>query len=289
MPQNLFAACRIDGELVPKRVQLDQTIQQQVEGIFAHQGQRFFEDIDEEVPFDGRWKPDDNELLTLEVTSEAEMFQETLSKNPTSVEPLGLSNFTNVGVKALFAGDGANDAGRVLVQRFTGGQVLNRKFALFLQGNSFRRLVTPAFTLANSLTFVIDGGLIKFRSFSNLRAILDVTEIYRDATDQELRDFAGHPSLRVADLEDFMLTADQITRKLINAVVASRVLDVYSTAEIREAAATTQLDLDVQGGRIVLPTERREMKNLLQFLDEGRYNGPLSGRTYVTNSRKLAP
>ena len=289
MSKNLFAACRIGGELVPRRVQLDRTIQEQVEGVFAHQGQRFFEGVDEEVPFDGRWKPDENELLTLEVTSEAEMFQETLSKNPTSVEPLDLGNFTNTGVKALFAGEGTNDAGRVLVQRFTGGQVLNRKFALFLQGNTFRRLVTPAFTLANSLAFVIDGGVIRFKSFSNLRAILDVTEIYRDATDQELRDFAGHDNLRVEDLEDFVLTADQIPRQLINAVVASGVLDVYSTAEIREAAATTQLDLDVQGGRIVLPTERRELKDLLQFLDEGRYNGPLSGRTYVTNSRKPAP
>lgn len=289
MPENLFAACRIDGELVPRRVHLDGTIQEQVEGIFAHQGQRFFEGIDEEVPFDGRWKPDENELLTLEVTLEAEMFQETFSKNPTSVEPLDLANFTSVGVKALFASDGTSDAGRVLVQRFTGGQVLNKKFALFLQGNSFRRLMNPAFTLANSLTFVIDSGMIKFRSFSNLRSILDVTEIYRDATDQELRDFAGHPNLQVPELEDFVLTADQITRKLINAVAASGVLDAYSTAEIREAAATTQLDLNVQAGRIVLPTERREMKELLQFLDEGRYNGPLSGRTYVTNSRKLAP
>ena len=167
--------------------------------------------------------------------------------------------------------------------------MLNRKFALFLQGNSFRRLTTPAFTLASSLAFVIDGGLIKFRSFPNLRAILDVTETYRDATDQELRDFAGHPSLRVEELEDFVLTADQITRKLINAVVASGVLDVYTPVEIQEAAARTQLDLEVQGGRIVLPAERREVKDLLQFLDEGRYNGPLSGRTYVTNSRKPAP
>ena len=289
MPENLFAACRINGELVCRLVRLDGTIQKDVEEIFAHQAEKFFEGVDEEVPFDGRWKPDENEVLTLEVTPEAEMLRDTLNRNPIAVEPLDLASFATVGVKALFTGEGANDAGRVLVQQFTAGQVLDRKFAVVLQGNSFRRLTAPAFTLASSLASVIDGGLIKFKSFSNLRAIFDVTEIYRDATDQELRDFAGHSSLRVADLEDFMLAADQVTRKLINAVVASGVLDAYSPSEIQEAAVRTRLNVELEGGCIVLPAERRKVKNLLQFLDEGRYNGPLSGRPYVTNSRKLAP
>ena len=289
MPENLFAACRMNGELVSRRVQLDGTIQDQIEEVFVHQAQTFFEGVDEEVPFDGRWKPDQHELLTVAVTPEAEILQETLNGNPIAVEPLDIANFANAGVKALFTSDGTNDAGRVLVQLFTGGQVLDRKITLFLQGNSFRRLTVPAFTLASSLTFVIDNGLIKFKSFSNLRAILDVMEVYRDATDQELRDFADHGSLRVADLEDFVLTADQITRKLINAVVASGVLDDYTPTEIQEAAARTQLNLELEDGCIVLPAERREVKILLQFLDESRYNGPLTGRTYVTNSRRPPP
>ena len=287
MPENLFAACRINGELVARRVRLDGTIQSQVEGIFAHQAEQFNEGVDVEIPFDGRWKPDENELLTVEATPEAESLVETLKKNPTEVEPLDLANFANAGVKALFTGDGTLGEERVLVQRFTVGQVLDRKFALVLRGNSFRRLTEPTFSLAGSLTFVIDHGLIKFKSFSNLRTILDVMDIYRDATDQELRDFAGHPSLRVEELEDFVLTADQVTRKLINAVVASGVLDAHAPTEIKQAAASTQLDLELQGGRIVLPAERRALKDVLQFLDESRYNGPLSGQTFVTNSRKI--
>ena len=288
MPENLFAACRIKDELVPRRVHLDGTIQDQIEGIFAHQAQVFFEGVDEEVLFDGRWKPDESEVLTVAVTPEAEMLLETLNRNPTSIEPLDLANFASAGVKALFTGDGTMDTGRVLVQRFTPGQVLDRKFALILQGNSFRRLADPAFVLASSLAFVIEGGAIKFKSFPSLRAVLDVLDIYRDATDQELREFAGHPSLRVEELEDFVLTADQITRKLINAVIATGILDEYTPTQIQEAAASTQLNLVLEGDRIVVPTTRREMKDLLIFLDESRYNGPLSGRTFVTNSRKPA-
>ena len=40
----------------------------------------------------------------------------------------------------------------------------------------------------------------------------------------------------VADLEDFVLSADQVTRKLVNAVVASEVLDTYSPTDIKTAA-----------------------------------------------------
>ena len=83
---------------------------------------------------------------------------------------------------------------------------------MFLQGNAFRRLTAPSFILATSLAFVIDGEFIKFKSFSNLRSILDVMEIYQEATEQEVRDFAGHPSLRVANLDDFVLNADQVTK-----------------------------------------------------------------------------
>ena len=83
-----------------------------------------------------------------------------------------------------------------------------------------------------------------------------------------------------------MHTSDQATRKLINAVTASGILDDYTPTQIREAAAATQLNVELEDDCIVLPDERRDVKVLLQFLDESRYNGPLTRRTYVTNSRR---
>ncbi len=286
MPENLFAACRVGGDLVAKRVRLNADVQDQVEGVFAQQSQSFFEGKDEEVAFDGRWKPDTNQLLTVEATDEALLLRNTLALNAVAVPGLNVANFANEGIKALFTGQVANGSDRVLVQSFTGGQLLGRKFPLILAGNSFTRLTAPAFVLGTSLTFVIEASLIKFKSFATLRSILQVLEIYREATDPEVRDFAGHPRLMVADLEDFVLSADQVTRKLVNAVVASEVLDTYSPTDIKTAAKATQLEIELQNGKIVMPSGRREMKDLLQFLDESRYSGPLSGLPYVTNSRR---
>lgn len=287
MPENLFVACRVGGELVARRVSLERQVQDQIEGVFTQQRLSFFEGVEEEVLFNGRWKPDANELLTLEVTDEAGIFRETLNMNPVAVEVLDLANFADAGIKALFAGDAADD-GRILVQQFTAAQILHRKFALFLQGNSFRRLTAPSFALASGLTFVIEGRLIKFKSFSKLRSILEVQEIYREATRPEMERFAGHYRLDVADIDEFLELADQPTRRLISAVLESGTLDDFTVEQIRDAAARTQLEVVLRDGRIVLPDNRRDIKELLRFLDESRYSGPLSGQPFITNSRRPA-
>ena len=163
-----------------------------------------------------------------------------------------------------------------------------RRFSLFLAGNTFRRLTAPTFDLANSLTFVIDDDLIKFKSFSNLQMILDAGNLYQEATAPVMQQFAGHPKLEVGDIENFIEVADRPTRKLINSIVESGVLDDFTAQQIKEAAEETQLEVAIQGNRVIFPDERRDQKELLRFLDESRYSGPLSGRPYVTNSRKPA-
>ncbi len=78
MPQNLFAACRINGALVAKRIRLDQAVQQQIENIFHQQEAEFRDGITSEVQFDGSWTPDDDEFLTIDVPQEAAIFADTL-------------------------------------------------------------------------------------------------------------------------------------------------------------------------------------------------------------------
>ena len=254
--------------------------------MFIQQTIAFFEGIDQEVPFEGRWKPDPNELLTIEVTDEASVFEQTLAQNAISVETINAANFANSGIRALFTDEIVNGQHRILVQRFTIGQSLSRKFVLFLPGDTFRRLTDPAFNLDSSLTFVIEGGFVKFKSFQKLRSILDVADIFREATEPEVRAFAQHPSLTVADLEEFVESADEVTRKLISAVTASGILEDFTSDQIQAAARLTKLEIAIEKNALVLPADRREVKDMLRFLDESRYSGPLTGIPYETNSRR---
>lgn len=288
MPENLFAACRVDGQLVARRVGLAAPVQQQVEDMFDQQEQKFRSGVMEAIPFDGGWNPDADQVLTIPIPQEAGIFHQTIAANAVSIPPIDTGRFVDANIKALFTGVNENDAPKVLVQRFTAGQVLNRKYALLFSDNAFSRLQDPAFVLGTGLACIIEAGVIKFKSLHNLRSIIDITEIYREATDAEVHNFAEHNTLEVADADAFVETSDQTIRKLVHSITDTGVLDKYSAENIRDAAQKTGLTVKVQNGKIVIPADRNGIKALLQFLNESRYAGPLSDQPYIANSRRLA-
>ena len=279
MPSPLFAACLNDGQLKPRRVRLDGELQGQVEGLFEQQYLSFTEDVEEEIPFTGNYKPDSDELLTIpvEVIPGASIFRETVEQSGTATPELGATRLMTAGVKAIFMGTGENNTERILVQRFTGAQALDRKFLLFLEGDVYRRFTDSIFTLDTSLTFVVENGLVKFSSFDKLRMILDVREVYRSATDAEVLQFASHSNFAVSDLENFVGITDQVLRRSIGAILDSGFLDKFTPAELKQTAGTTSLEIELDGNKIMLPDKRRELKNLLDFLNERRFIGLLSG------------
>lgn len=286
MTANLFAACKYGDDLVAKRVRLNEHVQNQVEELFLSQELAFRKGVFTERAFDGRWKPDADEVLTIEMPAEALIFTESIRATPANVEEMNVDNFPDEPVKGLFIGVNGQGQLRVLVQRFTSGQILSKKFALFSNGNRFNRLTMSSFSLDTSLTCVMEDGSIKFKSQQKLRSFIDMTETYREATDDEVRDFVSHDSFYVRDPESFLEVSDQVTRKLVQAIVTDGVLDRFPPSEIVEAARTTRLQIELQDGKVVIPESRSELKELLQLLDETRYAGPLSGRPYVsTNSR----
>lgn len=286
MTQNLFAACRHNGSLVVRRVRLDATVQAAVAALFASQESSFRNGVDTEVDFNGTWNPEDNEILTIDIPTEAEIFEEAINANATSIQDIDTTNFAGEGIRALFTGSNLNGVTKVLVQRFTSMQVLQKKWALLQDGNAFRQLTEPAFSLDNALTCIIENDKVKFKSQHKLRSIIDMQDIYREATDQEVRDFSAHANLEVSDVNNFLGVADQTTRKLISAISRSDTLNNYTVADIQTAANRVGVTINVQNGKIVMPSTRADVKNLLRFLDDSLYEAALTGQRYITNSKR---
>ena len=175
-----------------------------------------------------------------------------------------------------------------MIQQFSGRQVFSRRFSLLQDGNAFRRLSDSAFTFDSSLTCIAEEGRLKFKSFHKMRAIVDLSGIYRAATDQEVQDFADHATFEVARPEEFFGQADQTVRRLVHAITGSGTLKTYSVDQIRAAAAAVDMAVTVVDGKIVMPTERRAIKTFLHFLDDGLYRASLTGQRYLTNSKRPA-
>jgi len=180
---NLYAACRQNGALLAKRVRLTQAVQNKLEGLFQGQEQAFLEDVIDEVPFTGSWKPDDDEILTMDVPADAGSITAAAAANPVALPDIDNQNFTSENIRALFTVRDTAAGPRILLQNFSAQQLLSRRFAFLLEGNSFKELTEPAFTLDNKLVAIIEDGKIKFKNFHNLKRIFDLAEFYKAATD----------------------------------------------------------------------------------------------------------
>ncbi len=282
---NLLALCRNNNGIEIKRVPITNPLQTELGNVFAQQEDAFREGRPNEVAFNGDWKPDDDELLVLDATPDANTMLHAAQGNALAVPVIDIANFDNENIRALFIGVGNNGAMRLLVQKFTAQQRLNRRLAVFLQQNNFQRLTEPAFTIGASLTCIIENNQIKFNSYSNLRMILDLAEFYQEATDEDIDNFVGHASLNIDDLDAFKARANQTVRKLIHKVSSDGTLDNYAVADIQAKAQEMELDLDVQNGQIQVPQNQALAKRFLRFLDDSLYEAPLSGQRYVTNSK----
>ena len=295
--KSLFAVCRDADGLVAKRVPLDARIQDDIAEIFDSQEASFLDGVTEEIAFDGTWKPDADQLLFIDAPPESSVLIDAANASSVSTRPIDTARFSEEGIRALFWSKHEDGRQTILVQQFNRRQMLDHKWTLLLSGNAFRRITGAAFVMPSSLTCILESGRIKFKSWSNLRTIFNVTEVYRAATDQEVEGFGQHQvegfgqhqAVRVDNIEQLVEESDQPMRKMISQVLSDGTLDEYPASEIHRAAAQTRLPIDLDGDKIVWPQTRREQKDLLQFLVDNRYFGALSKRVYVTNSRRPVP
>jgi hypothetical protein len=283
----LYALCRQQGNEVVKHVQLTAALQNAIEPYFLAQEAQFLDGVQHELDFTGDWKPDDDELLVVRQFADAQILLQAAAQNAVALPPLDPGNFQNEGIKALFTAVGVGAQLRVLVQNFGAQQILTTKLALLFDGNVFRRVTEPSFALANAIVGIITAaGDLKFKSYSNVRRVFEITGIFRAATDVEINNFCAHPSLAIADANAFLAAADEGIRKFIHAIQKLDVLNQNPVAHISGQAAAIGFPLQVQGNRIEVPLDRGRAKAVLSFLLDKVYRGSLDQRLFITNSHR---
>lgn len=287
MPRTFFAICRVDDANVIRRIPLRAGVQVEMEALFDSQEQAFLEGRDEEVAFDGGWKPDDNELLMIDDQALAAPFIQTLTDGPAAYDQLDISNYAAAGIKGIFTRSSVEEH-RVLLQRFQTSQYLQKSgLTLVFSNNQFGKLSEHGFSLDTRLTAIVEGDRFKFISFRNLRTILTIQQHFEQATDAEVAEFRAHASFHIQNAALFDAAMDERSRKLIRGIGKSGVLNNHDCASICEKAGSVGLVIDLHDGRLVLPGDKRRIKTILSFLEESVYKGVFSDGTYETNSKRL--
>jgi hypothetical protein len=243
----------------------------------------------ERIEFDGRYKPDSDEILEVSNFTLPAGVSESIA-DPLGCEPLILDRENLPAIKALFTVT-EDDPQRLVFQIFKKNQYLTRRgLSLLFSGETFAPLSAPGIVITPDITAVYENGSLLFRSYFEARQVFELAAYYRQATDSDLSNFSDLSSVHIADPEAFNVAADQVVRRKIALILDSGLLDRHTPENLATEAEKFGIELnlvEVEGDtKLDLPSERSNLKNILRFLDEDIYHGPLSAAQYVTNSKR---
>lgn len=164
------------------------------------------------------------------------------------------------------------------------------RLALMLHANTFTKATTPGITLGSQVDAVLVGGLLLMTSPARVRTFLDIAPVLEPATDTQVRELAAHPLLAVDDVEALLEAADQVTRRRVSSLLHHKVLDRVTVPRVVEVAKGFGIDAQVTTvdgiERLRLPTERADLKDLVDVLDDNIFDSRLTGFRYVAASKR---
>ncbi len=288
MPLNLFGLTSDPANRIC-RLALSAAVQDEVTNLFQEQEAAFARAVNP-IAFDGKYKPDDDEVLVIENYDDIDGLHEAIA-NPLTKPELNPTAESLTSLKALFTGYQRDGASVALIQLFDRRRILsNRGLSLFHSENVFRKVDGAGLTLDGKLSAVLENGQLRFQSFHAVRQILDLSQYYIEATDNDIRTFARLPCLQVQDLEQLIASSDTWVRRKVTLIQQSGTLQNVAVADLLQIAIQFGIQLDIAQNNgievIALPTDRPGLKKLLRFLDEDYYMSSILRVPHITNSRR---
>lgn len=117
MTQQFYALCKQEGELVIKRLSVDGTLQENLIKMFRMQKADFEQSYEDEVLFNGDWKPDEDEVMYVDLPDQTILFTETVTtESPLSFQTLNTTQIEEEGIKCIFTGYDNSGETTVLIQ-----------------------------------------------------------------------------------------------------------------------------------------------------------------------------
>lgn len=287
---NLFALTSIPGMRV-LRMPLTAEVQAGITELFRAQEQEFFQGIEEEIKFDGMYRPEESELLYINHFDDMDGIKSAILR-PQGCQEFMLKSGSLESIKAIFSGYIKNGTIRVMLQVFDRRSIINAHgFSLVHADYAFSRFEGGGLTLDNKLTAIIEDDSLKFASYHYLRQIFDMSAYCRDATDQDLKVFIQNTALQFTDAQAFIDVADAWVRRKVLLIQQSGILDNCPVGKIESAAKHCDFKMQLAGEagreRIVIPADRQEIKQILRFLDEDFYQSPESSSKYKAKARRV--
>ena len=242
------------------------------------------------VAFDGSYKPNEDEGLSIcNFHLPAEIIDAV--RNPLGLQSFSYDKENDPSIRAVFIGERTEtdntEIFTVAFQRFRKEQYLStKKFNLFYDQDTFILENRWGIGITDTIDCLFTQMELRFSSYFYARQIFDLSEYYRSATDAEVQSFSGLDLLSIADKDQFQSMADTWIRRKIAAINDSGVLKNNTAAKIKKLAQSCGLEITVENKKLIIPADKKKLKEILGFLDDEVYKGAFTEETYITNSKR---
>ena len=260
--------------------------QEKVSNILNQQLSVFNSHYDREIEFCAGYTPSQSEIFIIDEFTDCNELYKYISGEIKATE-FNPKKHSAENIKCLFAGN----EDTIILQNFDKKQVLNLHRTLLLSSNVFELSTSIGFNLQDKLAGVVTGNKIRFKSFQNLRKIFDMDKYFREATEEELKQFVLHDKFYQEPGFDIIKVSDTEIRTKVALIKRINTMN-YSISAMKKYAKQSNFDLktmiDNTTGeeKIILPTDKKEIKLLLSFLNEDIFKSGITKQTYKSNSKR---
>ncbi|EGQ8231940.1 Kiwa anti-phage protein KwaB-like domain-containing protein [Vibrio parahaemolyticus] len=286
---NLFALTSDPAKRIV-RFELSSTVQDDLTTYLQRQESEF-ELSSEVIPFDGKYKPDDGEVLLIDNYDDIDNLSNAII-NPLSIEVVEPTESFFGDIKALFTGY-ASDSGdvKVLLQNFDRRRIISTNgLSIFHSSNVYKKIEGIGLTVDSKLTAILERDRLRFHSFFMARQIFDLSEYYKEATNDDITVFSSSDVVKVSDKDKLIEISDSWVRRKISLIQQSDILETVPIHVMKAVASEFNIPfstISLNGSEVIeIPTDKPALKVLLRFLDEDYYKSPLSNTSFVTNSKR---
>lgn len=286
---SVMVMCKFDKGIEIYKIDLNEETRTMICHSFAEAQESMFSDK-EKVFFDGSYKPNSDEFMSIEKYSLNDKIKDAIR------DPIGQKSYQKLGscfpeIHAIFVGEreeiGNNERFIVAFQRFKRDQYIsNRSIRLFHNGETFLKDNRFGISISDSIDCFYHGNELQFVSYYLARQVFDLCSYYRLATDQEVRRFTSINILNFVDPVTFGKMADTWIRRKIAIINDSKVLETCPVNKIKSLAEAVGVRIDILDRKIIIPADKKTVKVILGFFDEEAYLGPFSRKTYLANSKR---
>lgn len=176
-------------------------------------------------------------------------------------------------------------------QNFDKRNLLTRKTVAVWSGhNTYTTLQeSNAFIIDNAVHAIHREGKLYFKNFVQAGKVFDLTRYFSEASEQDMDEVFGK-ALFNTDIQWLKDNSDSVMKKQITALKKSGFLDIVKpgTKKFKDAAKRVGIPEQVYNtGQIVLPLDKKQCKQVLDFLNQDIFPGLLTPKQlFRTNSKK---